>query len=93
MTHPDAFKLIAAIDSHDKRGGNTKDANGNVAGVDHFSLLGAAGRRAQLAASAFGNLRKVLNPKQQEELQQLLAMMWMDGFAVGVAYDQENPTA
>ncbi|MFE0420855.1 hypothetical protein [Streptomyces tendae] len=40
-----------------------------------FSLLGAAGVRAQLMLEGHGNLRKVLTPQQLDEMRRLLAAM------------------
>lgn len=36
----------------------------------------------------FGTLRKTLSAQQLDELQQLLAAMWKDGFAVGARSPQ-----
>jgi hypothetical protein len=92
MTHPDTFKLLAAIKDHDDRGGNTTDPDGKVAGIDAFALLGAAGARAKLMAEGFGALRKTLSPQQQEELVRLLAAMWRDGFVVGANFEAQHHT-
>lgn len=91
--HPDAFKLIAAVRDHDERGGNATGPDGKVAGVDAFALLGAAGTRARMMAEGFGNLRKTLNPQQQQELEQLLTAMWRDGFVVGANYEAQHHAA
>jgi hypothetical protein len=92
MTHPDTFKLLAAIRDHDERGGNTTGPDGKVAGVDAFTVLGAAGARAQVMAEGFGSLRKTLNPQQRQELERLLAAMWQDGFIVGAHYEAQHHT-
>lgn len=39
-------------------------------------------------AQGFGTLRMTLNAQQLDELQQLLAAMWKDGFAVGARSQQ-----
>jgi hypothetical protein len=82
---PDAFRLVALIDAHDKANSNTPDSSGKIAGFDSFALTGAAGHRAQLMIEGHGTLRKTLTPQQIDELTRLLAAMWRDGFAVGVS--------
>lgn len=81
--HPDSLRLAALIAAHDEATGNAPDSNGKIAGYDNSALLGAAGRRAQLMLEGFGTLRKTLAPQQINELWELLAVMWEDGFAVG----------
>ncbi|MFI6282908.1 hypothetical protein [Streptomyces sp. NPDC050988] len=90
QTHRDNLRLIALISAHDQTNGNAPDSDGKIAGYDSFSLLGAAGHRAQLMFEGFGTLRKTLNPRQLEELHHLLAAMWMDGFAVGARSQQPS---
>jgi hypothetical protein len=87
---PDNFRLAALIDAHDKANGNNPDSSGKVAGYDSFALTGAAGHRAQLMIEGHGTLRKTLTPRQIDELTQLLAVMWRDGFAVGVRSQQPD---
>lgn len=81
---PDNFRLVALIDAHDQANGNAPHSDGKVAGFDSFALTGAADSRAQLMIEGHGTLRKTLAPQQIDELTQLLAAMWRDGFAVGV---------
>jgi len=90
--HPDAFKLLTVIRDHDERGGNTEDAEGKLAGVDAFAFLGAAAARARLMAEGFGTLRQTLNPRQRQELEELLTAMWQDGFIVGASYEAQRHT-
>lgn len=86
--HPDFLRLVALLADHDETNGNLPAEDGTVAGYDSFALLGAAAHRAQLMAEGFGTLRKTLSAQQLDELQQLLASMWKDGFAIGARSQQ-----
>ncbi|GAA2720562.1 MULTISPECIES: hypothetical protein [Streptomyces] len=84
LPHPDFLRLVALLADHDESNGNLPAADGTIAGYDSFALQRAAAHRARLMAEGLGTLRKTLNAQQLRELQQLLAAMWKDGFAVGV---------
>lgn len=90
--HPDTFKLLAATRDHDERGGNATGPDGKIAGVDAFALLGTAAARARLMAEGFGTLRQTLNPRQRQELEELLTAMWQDGFIVGAHFEAQHHT-
>ncbi|MFH8257569.1 hypothetical protein [Streptomyces roseolus] len=86
--HPDFLRLVALLADHDETNGNHPATDGTIAGYDSFALLGAAAHRAQLMTEGFGTLRKTLNAQQLDELQQILAAMWKDGFAIGARFRQ-----
>ncbi|MEV8092639.1 hypothetical protein [Streptomyces nigra] len=83
VPHPDSLRLAALLADHDESNGSLPAADGTVAGYDSVALSRASAHRAQLLAETHGTLRKTLGPRQFAELQQLLAAMWEDGFAVG----------
>jgi len=88
--HADNFRLVALLAEHDQADGNNPGPDRKIAGYDSFSLFGAALVRAQTMFEGYGTLRKVLPPEQHEELIQLMAALWQDGFAVGARSQQTD---
>lgn len=87
-THPDTFKLLAALEEHDRRQGAAVDADGKTTGVDQFSLMGAGAYRSRQLFENFSPLRQTLSPHQVHEVIRLMASMWMDGFQARHFYDE-----
>ncbi|MEU5196070.1 hypothetical protein AB0G86_18770 [Streptomyces scabiei] len=92
MTHQpsDSVRLADVLAEHDRAHGNTPDPDGKIAGYDQSPLLSVAKSRSRMMFEDRGPLRKVLAPEHHEELIQLMAAMWQDGFAAGARSEQAD---